>query len=75
MSEAASVEWHPARLLQDHNDDSQDFALLILNQPIRNVAGLRRLWKNCTCSLLTTGITGYVDAKTNCFCSYCTCRC
>ncbi|KEY71802.1 hypothetical protein S7711_06554 [Stachybotrys chartarum IBT 7711] len=55
MSEAASVEWHPARLLQDHNDDSQDFALLILNQPIRNVAGLRRLWKNSTVRVAADG--------------------
>lgn len=39
-------EWHPAKLLQDH-DSFQDFALLVLNQPLKNGSILRRLWKNC----------------------------
>lgn len=38
-------EWHPAKLLEDH-DNSQEFALLVLNQPLKNGATLRRLWKN-----------------------------
>lgn len=40
-------EWHPAKLLQDE-DSFQDFALLVLHQPLRNSAILRRLWKNGT---------------------------
>jgi thiamine pyrophosphokinase len=39
-------EWYPARLLRDQ-DDVDDFALLVLNQPLRNGNHLRKLWKNC----------------------------
>jgi hypothetical protein len=45
-SSTASFDWHPARLLRDQ-DDVDDFALLVLNQPLRNGAHLRKLWKNC----------------------------
>lgn len=45
---AAQFEWHPAKLLED-NAGLQDFALLVLNQPLKNGAILRRLWKNCMC--------------------------
>ncbi|EFY86590.1 thiamine pyrophosphokinase, putative [Metarhizium acridum CQMa 102] len=41
----AKFEWHPAKLLED-NAGLQDFALLVLNQPLKNGAILRRLWKN-----------------------------
>lgn len=38
-------EWHPAKFLRTQ-DPSPDFALLILNQPLRNGHNLRRLWRN-----------------------------
>jgi hypothetical protein len=44
--EQQTYEWRPAKLLQDYNAP-QDFALLILNQPIRHNNNLRKLWKNC----------------------------
>lgn len=41
----AEFQWNPARLLQE--EDSQDrYALLVLNQPLKNSSNLRRLWKN-----------------------------
>lgn len=43
-----TFEWRPAKLLQDYGS-AQDFVLLVLNQPLRNGATLRKLWKNCTC--------------------------
>lgn len=52
----APFEWRPARLLQDQDrEDKQDFALLILNQPIRNGANLRRLWKNSVLRVAADG--------------------
>lgn len=42
-----TFEWRPAKLLQEY-DSPQDFALLILNQPLKNGVNLRKLWKNCT---------------------------
>jgi len=50
MASAESVEWHPAKLLQGR-DVAPDFALLILNQPLRNGINLRKLWRNCTITL------------------------
>lgn len=47
MTSDNSVEWHPAKLLQTR-DVAPDFALLILNQPLRNGINLRKLWRNCT---------------------------
>lgn len=38
-------EWQPNRFLQD--DRSQSFALLVLNQPLKNGSNLRKLWRNC----------------------------
>lgn len=46
-TETTMFEWRPAKLLQDYGT-SQDFALLILNQPLKNNATLRKLWKNGT---------------------------
>ncbi|KAK2606020.1 thiamine pyrophosphokinase [Conoideocrella luteorostrata] len=47
-------EWHPAKLLQDH-DSFQEFALLVLNQPLKNGAILRRLWKNAKLRVAADG--------------------
>ncbi|KZZ87059.1 Thiamin pyrophosphokinase, eukaryotic [Moelleriella libera RCEF 2490] len=47
-------EWHPAKLLQDE-DSFQDFALLVLHQPLRNSAILRRLWKNAQLRVAADG--------------------
>lgn len=38
-------EWQPNKFLQDHR--SQTFALLVLNQPLKNGSNLRKLWRNC----------------------------
>jgi thiamine pyrophosphokinase len=38
-------EWQPNRFLQDQH--SQNFALLVLNQPLKNGSNLRKLWRNC----------------------------
>ncbi|PHH83088.1 hypothetical protein CDD82_3623 [Ophiocordyceps australis] len=47
-------EWHPAKLLQDH-DHGSDFALLVLNQPLKNSTTLRRLWKNSSLRVAADG--------------------
>lgn len=47
MAALHQFEWRPAKLLQDYNAP-QDFALLVLNQPLRLGSSLRKLWKNCT---------------------------
>lgn len=47
MASQQTFEWHPARLLQEQ-DNAANFALLVLNQPLKNSVILRRLWKNCT---------------------------
>lgn len=57
---ADPIEWYPARILEaraegegDRADTTtnpgspQSFALLILNQPLRDVPTLKKLWKNC----------------------------
>lgn len=51
------VDWYPARLLRerpptDEGDESaikeqSKFALIILNQPLRDVPTLKKLWENC----------------------------
>ncbi|KAM5354148.1 hypothetical protein ACJ41O_000798 [Fusarium nematophilum] len=51
---AQTFDWRPAKLLQDYNS-SQDFALLILNQPLRNGANLRKLWKNSSVRVAADG--------------------
>ncbi|KAG6060375.1 hypothetical protein E4U17_004554 [Claviceps sp. LM77 group G4] len=52
--EQLQFEWHPAKLLQD-DDNLQDFALLVLNQPLKNGAILRRLWKNARVRVAADG--------------------
>jgi thiamine pyrophosphokinase len=42
-----AIEWYPAKLLQSR-ETAPAFALVVLNQPLRNGANLRRLWRNCT---------------------------
>ncbi|KAH7324835.1 thiamine pyrophosphokinase [Stachybotrys elegans] len=53
----ATVNWHPGRLLQppSANVNPPEFALLILNQPIKNGANLRKLWKNSTQRIAADG--------------------
>ncbi|KAG5972596.1 hypothetical protein E4U55_000786 [Claviceps digitariae] len=51
---AEEFEWHPAKLLQD-DDNVHDFALLVLNQPLKNGAILRRLWKNARMRVAADG--------------------
>lgn len=46
MADDQVFEWHPAKFLRTH-DPSPDFALLVLNQPLRNGNILRKLWRNC----------------------------
>jgi hypothetical protein len=48
MSET-TIEWQPAKLLQDQESPSE-FALLVLNQPLKNSTNLRRLWRNGKCA-------------------------
>lgn len=48
------AEWHPARLFQDR-EGSPEFALLVLNQPLRNGANLRRLWRNSSLRIAADG--------------------
>ena len=45
-SNGVVVEWRPAQMLQGR-DVAPDFALLILNQPLRNGVNLRKLWRSC----------------------------
>ncbi|UZP35258.1 hypothetical protein NXS19_003074 [Fusarium pseudograminearum] len=49
-----TFEWRPAKLLQDYNI-GQDFALLILNQPLKNGVNLRKLWKNSSVRVAADG--------------------
>ncbi|KAG6035923.1 hypothetical protein E4U41_005890 [Claviceps citrina] len=51
---AEEFEWHPAKLLQD-DDYFPEFALLVLNQPLKNGAILRRLWKNAKLRVAADG--------------------
>lgn len=53
---ADPIEWYPARILQARaeGDDGpstpgspNSFALIILNQPLRDVQTLKKLWGNC----------------------------
>ncbi|RDA84172.1 hypothetical protein CP532_3907 [Ophiocordyceps camponoti-leonardi (nom. inval.)] len=47
-------EWHPAKLLQA-KECSPDFALLVLNQPLKNSNDLRRLWNNASLRVAADG--------------------
>ncbi|RDA92680.1 hypothetical protein CP533_3728 [Ophiocordyceps camponoti-saundersi (nom. inval.)] len=49
-----TFEWHPAKLLQA-KECSPDFALLVLNQPLKNSNDLRRLWNNSSLRVAADG--------------------
>ncbi|KAF4982206.1 hypothetical protein FZEAL_2090 [Fusarium zealandicum] len=49
-----AFEWRPAKLLQDY-ESPQDFALLVLNQPLKNGVNLRKLWKNSSVRVAADG--------------------
>lgn len=38
------MEWRPARLISDEKTGN-DFALLVLNQPLNNIELLKTIWK------------------------------
>lgn len=45
--------WHPAQLLQTYDDSApfsgrSQLALIVLNQPLRDLFNLNSLWSNCT---------------------------
>ncbi|TPX10290.1 uncharacterized protein E0L32_008695 [Thyridium curvatum] len=43
------IDWFPASLLQDDPEETGDpFALVVLNQPLRDLTTLKRLWNNAT---------------------------
>lgn len=53
---ADPIEWYPARILQARAEGEDGpsitggpnpFALIILNQPLRDVSTLKTLWNNC----------------------------
>lgn len=53
---ADPIEWYPARILQGRTEGEDvpnttgspnSFALIILNQPLRDVSTLKKLWENC----------------------------
>lgn len=46
MANSPVFEWHPARYLQS-SELADDFALLVLNQPLKNGVNLRKLWNHC----------------------------
>lgn len=49
------IDWDPARMLRERaegDDSGPRFALILLNQPLTDVAALRTLWRNCTLSSL-----------------------
>ncbi|KAH8199243.1 hypothetical protein TruAng_006583 [Truncatella angustata] len=48
------IEWHPASLLNEDRA-TQRFALLILNQPLRDVETLKRLWANASLRVAADG--------------------
>ncbi|KAK5996917.1 thiamine pyrophosphokinase 1 [Cladobotryum mycophilum] len=50
---SSPFEWHPAKFLLDHS--SQEFALLVLNQPLRNGNNLRKLWRNSSLRVAADG--------------------
>ncbi|KAL7794453.1 thiamine pyrophosphokinase [Trichoderma ceciliae] len=47
-------EWQPNKFLQDHRG-SQSFALLVLNQPLKNGSNLRKLWRNSSLRIAADG--------------------
>ncbi|CAH0057589.1 unnamed protein product [Clonostachys solani] len=49
-----AIEWYPAKLLQSR-ETAPAFALVVLNQPLRNGANLRRLWRNSSIRVAADG--------------------
>lgn len=47
--------WNPAKYLQINNDESIDFALLVLNQPLHNLDELTKLWKKAVIRIAVDG--------------------
>ncbi|ATY60713.1 thiamine pyrophosphokinase, putative [Cordyceps militaris CM01] len=54
MTSSPVFEWHPARYLQA-SDLADDFALLVLNQPLKNGTSLRKLWNNASVRVAADG--------------------
>ncbi|KAJ4165453.1 hypothetical protein LMH87_007085 [Akanthomyces muscarius] len=54
MASSEVFEWHPARYLQT-SEPVDDFALLVLNQPLKNGINLRKLWKNSSVRVAADG--------------------
>lgn len=53
MSGSEAVEWQPARLLATETGARVPaFALLVLNQPLRNLKVVKKLWGNGMLGLL-----------------------
>ncbi|KAL8297701.1 hypothetical protein RB597_007193 [Gaeumannomyces tritici] len=53
---ARNFEWHPARILQRHHDPGwEPVAIVVLNQPIRDVGTLRKLWSNAAVKIAADG--------------------
>lgn len=58
---ADPIEWYPARILQaraegeDGPNTPNSFALIILNQPLRDVPTLKKLWKNSSLRVAVDG--------------------
>lgn len=48
------IEWKPAKLLQSR-EIAPEFALLVLNQPLRNSNNLRKLWRNSSLRVAADG--------------------
>lgn len=47
-------EWQPNRFLLDQRSP-QPFALLVLNQPLKNGSNLRKLWRNSSLRVAADG--------------------
>ncbi|TQS33754.1 hypothetical protein Golomagni_05890, partial [Golovinomyces magnicellulatus] len=48
------VHWYPEKLIRDDGAEAP-FSLLVLNQPLKNSATLRRLWKNAALRVAADG--------------------
>ncbi|EJP65061.1 hypothetical protein ACQRIT_006464 [Beauveria bassiana] len=54
MAPSPVFEWHPTRYMQP-SELGDDFALLVLNQPLKNGINLRRLWNNAAVRVAADG--------------------
>ncbi|KAJ3476829.1 hypothetical protein NLG97_g9004 [Lecanicillium saksenae] len=54
MASSPVFEWHPARYMQA-SDLAEEFALLVLNQPLKNSIHLRKLWNNSSVRVAADG--------------------